>query len=112
MADSLSTSSTEVVDTLVKLKAGKAPRKDSITPELLSKCASGIANSLSLLFNRSFSECRIIPSDWKDALVVQIHKGGWRTIPTHYRPIALLSVVSKVLEKIVHRRLHVPAAGS
>ena len=59
VADSLSTSSTEVFDTLVKLKAGKAPGKDSITPELLSKCASGIANSLSLLFNRSFSECRI-----------------------------------------------------
>ena len=104
MADSLSTSSTEVFDTLVKLKAGKAPGKDSITPELLSKCASGIANSLSLLFNRSFSECRI-PRDWKEALVVPIHKGGSRTIPTNYRPIALLSVVSKVLEKIVHRRL-------
>ena len=104
VADSLSTSSTEVFDTLVKLKAGKAPGKDSITPELLSKCASGIANSLSLLFNRSFSECRI-PRDWKEALVVPIHKGGSRTIPTNYRPIALLSVVSKVLEKIVHRRL-------
>ena len=104
VADSLSTSSTEVFDTLIKLKAGKAPGKDSITPELLSKCASGIANSLSLLFNRSFSECRI-PRDWKEALVVPIHKGGSRTIPTNYRPIALLSVVSKVLEKIVHRRL-------
>ena len=99
VADSLSTSSTEVFDTLVKLKAGKAPGKDSITPELLSKCASGIANSLSLLFNRSFSERRI-PSDWKEALVVPIHKGGSRTIPTNYRPIALLSVVSKVLEKL------------
>ena len=104
VADSLSTSLTEVFDTLVKLKAGKAPGKDSITPELLSKCASGIANSLSLQFNRSFSECRI-PSDWKEALVVAIHKGGSRTIPTNYRPVTLLSVVSKVLEKIVHRRL-------
>ena len=104
MTDSLSTSSTEVFDTLVKLKAGKAPGKYSITPELLSKCAPGIANSLSLLFNRSFSECRI-PSDWKEALLVPIHKGGSWTIPTNYRPIALLSVVSKVLEKIVHRRL-------
>ena len=112
VADSLSTSSTEVFDTLVKLKAGKAPGKDSITPELLSKCASGIANSLSLLFNRSFSECRI-PRDWKEALVVPIHKGGSRTIPTNYRPIALLSVVSKVLEKnCTPQTKHVPAAGS
>ena len=30
---------------------------------------------------------------------------GSRSAPTNYRPIALLSVVSKVLEKIVHRRL-------
>ena len=76
-------------------------------PSLLSCSPSVLQASQTvspLLFNRSFSECRI-PSDWKEALVVPIHKGGPRTIPTNYRPIALLSVVSKVLEKIVHRRL-------
>ena len=104
MADSFSTSPSEVFDTLIKLKTGKAPGKDTITPELLSKCAPGIADSLAVLFNRSFTECAI-PSEWREALVVPIFKSGSRSAPTNYRPIALLSLVSKVLEKIVHRRL-------
>ena len=104
VADSFSTSPSEVFDTLIKLKTGKAPGKDTITPELLSKCAPGIADSLAVLFNRSFTECAI-PSEWREALVVPIFKSGSRSAPTNYRPIALLSVVSKVLEKIVHRRL-------
>ena len=105
VADSFSTSPSEVFDTLIKLKTGKAPGKDTITPELLSKCAPGIADSLAVLFNRSFTECAI-PSEWREALVVPIFKSGSRSAPTNYRPIALLSVVSKVLEKIVHRRLN------
>ena len=104
VADSFSTSPSEVFDTLIKLKTGKAPGKDKITPELLSKCAPGIADSLAVLFNRSFTECAI-PSEWREALVVPIFKNGSRSAPTNYRPIALLSVVSKVLEKIVYRRL-------
>ena len=103
VADSFSTSPSEVFDTLIKLKTGKAPGKDTITPELLSKCASGIVDSLAVLFNRSFAECAI-PAEWREALVVPIFKSGLRSAPTNYRPIALLSVVSKVLEKIVNRR--------
>ena len=56
-----------------------------------------------ILFNRSFSEGRV-PSAWKEAVVVPVFKGRCESSPSNYRPIALLSIVSKVMEKIVHKR--------
>ena len=57
-----------------------------------------------MLFNRSFHDCHV-PAAWKDALVIPIFKKGDRHAPGNYRPISLLPVVSKVMEKIVHRKL-------
>ena len=47
-----------------------------------------------------------MPSAWKEALVAPVHKGGAKSDLSNYRSMALLSVVSKVMEKIVCRRLH------
>ena len=74
VADSLSTTPTKVYDILTHLKRGKTPGLDEIPPQLLRHCACGISNSLCTLFNRSFEDC-CVPSQWKEALVVPIHKG-------------------------------------
>ena len=103
--ESFNTTPSEVYDTLSKLKPGKAPGLDGLPPKMLSLCASGIASSLCLLFNRSFQE-GTVPQAWKEAVVVPVHKGGCKNSPSNYRPIALLSIVSKVMEKIVHKRLN------
>ena len=99
------TTPAEVFDVLTHLKPGKAPGLDEIPPQLLRLCAPGIASSLSQLFNPSFNDCSV-PSAWKEALVVPVHKGGTRSDPSNYQPIALLSIVCKVMEKLVHRRLN------
>ena len=104
VADTLSTTPAEVFDLLTQLKPGKAPGLDEIPPQLLRLCARGISSSLSELFNRSFTDCSV-PSAWKEALVVPVHKSGAKSNPSNYRPIALLSIVCKVMEKQVHRRL-------
>ena len=49
---------------------------------------------------------RAIPLDWKDATVSPIHKKGAKTSPTNYRPISLLSITSKIQEKIVYSCLY------
>ena len=86
------------------LKPDKASSADEIPPKLLCLCPRGIAVSLSQLFNRSFSES-CVPQEWKDALVVPVFKSGSKSAATNYRPIALLSLVSKALEKIVAVKL-------
>ena len=102
VADTLSTTPAEVFDVLTLLKPGKAPGLDEFPPQLLRLCACGISSSLSKLFNCSFTDCSV-PSAWKEALVVPVHKGGAKSDPSNYRPIALLSIVCKVMEKLVHR---------
>ena len=89
---------------LSTLKKNKASGCDNIPAVLLKFCAAGIANSLTCLFNRSF-ELSQFPSAWKEALVVPVFKKGSRTDPGNYRPIALLPIVSKVLERVVHHKL-------
>ena len=100
----LSTTPSDVYGILSKLKSGKAPGIDHITPDLLRYCANGIACSLACLFNRSF-ELSQFPQAWKEALVIPVYKKGCVTDPGNYRPIALLPIVSKVLERIVHNKL-------
>ena len=102
--ESFSTTPAEVFDTLQGLKPGKAPGPDDIPARLLQLCARGISVSLATLFDRSFAEGSV-PLAWKEALVVPVYKGDSKSSPSNYRPIALLSQVSKVMEKIVLQRL-------
>ena len=102
--DSFSTTPAEVLNILSGLKPGKAPGADGIPPRLLQLCARGISVSLAALFNRSFVE-GCVPTASKVALVIPFHKGGAKSCPSNYRPIALLSLVSKVMEKVVLKRL-------
>ena len=103
--DSFSTTPAEVYDVISGLTPGKAPGLDELPPKLLSLCARGISVSLCTLFNRSFCDGRV-PSAWKEALIVPVHKSGSKSSPSNYRPIALLSIVSKVMDKIVLKRLN------
>ena len=54
------------------------------------------------LFNLSLVEGKL-PTEWKDALVVPVHKKGKKEDVTNYRPITLLCVVSKVLERCMFK---------
>ena len=86
------------------LKTHKAGGLDNIPARLLKYCAIGITDSLTCLFNHSF-ELSEFPTAWKEALVVPMHKKGSMTDPGNYRPIALLPIISKFLERIVHDKL-------
>ena len=100
------TTASDVYDVLSALPRRKAPGLDGITTHLLRECARGlIASSLALLFNRSFSE-QCFPDPWKDAVVVPVFKRGDRSLLNSYRPIALLSSVGKVCERIVYSKLY------
>jgi sarcosine oxidase/L-pipecolate oxidase len=48
----------------------------------------------------------VFPSKWKVSNVCPVFKNGDKQNKSNYRPIALLSSVSKCLEKIVFKRLY------
>ena len=63
-----------------------------------------ISPSLCRLFNRSLSTGHF-PSDWKFSNVTPVNKSGDKRSVSNYCPISLLSIPSKLLERIVHRML-------
>ena len=63
-----------------------------------------ISPSLCRLFNRSLSTGHF-PSDWKLSNVTPVNKSGDKRSVSNYCPISLLSIPSKLLERIVHRKL-------
>ena len=95
----------EVFNSLVCLPGGKSCGQDEITNELLKLAAPSIADSLSSLFNSSLLAGEF-PDAWKTAFIMPILKEGKNpTEATSYRPVALLSCLSKVLERLVHEQL-------
>ena len=47
----------------------------------------------------------IFPGAWKEVLVVPIPKGGNQTQVKNYRPISLLPLPWKLLERLLHKQL-------
>ena len=71
---------------------------------MLKGTVQSISPVLAGLFNAMIKHRRI-PSVWKTSNIVPIPKGTNSTSPSNYRPISLLSVVSKVLERIIYSRV-------
>lgn len=101
----VSTSEQEVGVLLKNVDTSKACGVDGIGNSLIRMCATAIAPSLASFFNISFSRGHF-PSAWKFANVVPIFKKDNRQLKGNYRPVSLLTSLSKIIEKIVFIRLY------
>ena len=70
----------------------------------LKTLSSSVSETLSTLFNKRFSQ-RIFPDHMKHSMVTPEHKGGSKLDMTNYRPISVLPICSKILEKLMLTRL-------
>ena len=71
---------------------------------LLKHAKQELENGLVIIFNKSFQE-GCFPKILKIAKVITVHKGDMTTDPGNYRPISLLGVFDKLLEKVMLNRL-------
>ena len=63
-----------------------------------------ISKPLEIIFNASFAR-GIVPDKFKIVRVLPMFKNGIQTNMSNYRPVSLLSVFNKILEKIMYNRL-------
>ena len=72
---------------------------------VLKNCEPALSYILAKLFNKCLKES-CVPDCWKVSSVVPVFKNvGERSTAKNYRPVSLLSVVSKVFEKLVNNRI-------
>ncbi len=86
------------------LKTSKAVGPYSIPIKVLKLLQNVMAKPLEILFNSSFST-GIVPENFKLAKVLPVFKKGDHSNLNNYRPISLLSVFNKLLEKLMYNRL-------
>ena len=88
-----------------KLSSSKATGPDAISVKLLKMVSPVFSHPLTRLFNLSIVK-GTFHSKWKAARITPLYKDGERDSRDNYRPISLLSVLSKVMEKHVNYLVH------
>ena len=86
------------------LKRSKATGPDNLPPGMLKDCSNELSGPLCYLINLTMIN-GTIPNEWKLAKVIPIFKYGDRTDPNNYRPISILPILSKILERAVPSKL-------
>ena len=90
---------------VMNLDLSKASDPDCIPVVVLRNCEPELSYILAKLFNKCLKES-CFPDCWKVSSVVPVFKNvGERSTAKNYRPVSLLSVVSKVFEKLVNNRI-------
>jgi hypothetical protein len=94
----------DVEKALTKLKTDKSPGPDQIHPRVLKECYRAMKIPLTLIFRKSLEEGQV-PSHWKDAHVIPIHKKGRKKLPNNYRPVSLTSIACKLMERLIRDKI-------
>jgi endonuclease/exonuclease/phosphatase (EEP) superfamily protein YafD len=98
-------SPSEIKSIINNLPNRKTPGHDLIPNSVLKHLTRKALAYLTSIINSCISK-HYFPKTWKHAEVIVIHKPGKpKNSPTSYRPISLLCTLSKILEKILQKRL-------
>ena len=90
---------------VMNLDLSKASGPNCIPVVVLKNCEPKLSYILAELFNKCLKEC-CFPDCWKVSSVVPVFKNvKERSTAKNYCPVSLLSVVSKVFEKLVNNRI-------
>ena len=97
------TNELEIKNVISCLKEG-APGRDGISSRNIKLIKESISVPLTNLVNLSFEQC-VFPSELKLAIITPLYKAKDPMFFNNYRPISLLSVFSKIIERLMYSRL-------
>ena len=100
---SLVTSASEI-EAIIKSMNSVGGGADGISTEILHLTYRSILNHLTFFFNLCLRTA-VFPNHLKIAVIKPIYKSGDKHTFNNYRPISMLPILSKILEKILHSRI-------
>ena len=92
-----------IVKLLKQLNPAKSAGIDNLTGKFLKEGAPVLASPITDLVNLSIS-FTLFPDDCKIAKLKPLYKKEAKTKPKNYRPISLLPLLSKIIERILHNQ--------
>ena len=94
----------DLINSIKSLDCTKATGLDGLSPRILKLSAEIASSTLLDIINKSIQNGQF-PDILKIAKLLPIHKGGTKDNPSNYRPISILPVISKLIEKHVTKHL-------
>ena len=88
---------------LQHLDIQKSTGLDGISARFLKEVAAEIAEPLTYYFSLKSGS---IPSGWKQSNVTAVYKYGPCDDPSNYRPISVVPIVAKLLERLIASQLN------
>ena len=93
------------VSKLVKdINITKASALDRLSSRLIKDALLCLNEQFTYLINTSFAQ-GTFPSQWKMATIIPLPKDGDTSLPNNFRPISLLPIPGKIIERIMYNRL-------
>ena len=99
------TNPVEISQMIDKLKPKRCSGIDRIPCKLIKELKHELLIPLTIIVNNSL-ESGTVPEGMKIAKIIPLFKAKNKSELSNYRPISILPSLSKVLEKIVHKRLY------
>ena len=100
------TSEDEILKLLTDTNPEKEAGMDNLSGRFLKDGAAVLDLPISKLCNLSMKRSKF-PLDYKIAKLKSLYKKSSKTDPKNYRPVSLLPLVSKVIEKVIHNQIEI-----
>ena len=97
-------SCTRIKQFLDNINTNKAAGPDNIHGTVLKHCSVSLCRPLCIIFKLIYNT-GIIPQEWKSANILPIHRKGDKNLISNYRPISLLCLSAKIMERVIQDEL-------
>ena len=94
----------EILDIISNLSNSSSCGLDNIDSYIIKLIKFEIAPAITHIINLSIA-CKEFPQNWKDTKIVPIFKKDDPLNPKNYRPVALIPIMSKILEKSIAKQI-------
>ena len=103
--DNIAIENDEIISLIRKINPSKAAGSDGISGQMLLICDNSVILPLKIIFSNIMATSTY-PDLWKLANVTPVFKKGDKQLIKNYRPISLLPICGKILEKIIFNNLY------